>query len=168
MLIKRWQGPPVLVIVPCPPEPSVAIGAPKGGGPVWCWIPEGSIAPRALTNAEKKFLLRQRMDGGLFKSGRVLAVSKEAASRFETDRKARVDLAKKCGLNRSDDLFRITAARRKLAAFRPKSFNERRAAWALRELLCGQPPKKEPGRPGSPARVTYTVALSSGMTPPCC
>jgi hypothetical protein len=98
MLIKRWQGPPVLVIVPCPPEPSVAIGAPKGGGPVWCWIPEGSIAPRALTNAEKKFLLRQRMDGGLFKSGRVLAVSKEAASRFETDRKARVDLAKNVAL----------------------------------------------------------------------
>ena len=147
MLVKWWEGPPVMVIVPNPPEPAIQIRTAKGSGVISACIPRGPIEARSLTNAEKRFLLNKGMNPSLFKSRRVFGVSGEAANRFDTSSKELLDLAGKCGLER-DDVFRITEAKRKLAGFRPKTYNERSAARGLSELLSGNPVKKERGRPG--------------------
>jgi hypothetical protein len=85
------------------------------------------------------------MDADLIKS-RVFAVSNEAADLFDTKRKGFVELAGRFGLT-EDDEDRILEAKRKLSAFQPASYTERRAAQGLRELLTCERPKKERGRP---------------------
>ncbi len=147
MLIRWWSGPPVLVIVPCPPEPAVQLRTARGRGYAVAWVPRGPIEARPLTKTEKRFLLSKGMHPSLFKSSRVFAVSDEAAKLFDTSRKAFIELAGQFGLG-EDILSRITEAKRRLSAFRPASYTERRAAHGLRELLTCERPKKERGRPG--------------------
>jgi hypothetical protein len=76
----------------------------------------------------------------------VYAVSDEAAKLFDVSTKAVVELAGQFGLG-EDDLSRIAQAKRRLGAFRPSSYTERRAAKALREFIAVASPKKR-GRPG--------------------
>jgi hypothetical protein len=147
ILIKWWDGPPVLVIVPCPPEPAIQLRTERARGYVLMRIPSGPIEARSLTKKEKRFLLSKGMPANLVNSGRVFAISKEAAGRFDTDRKAFVELAKQCGLS-EDDLLRITEAKRRLGALRAATYDERRAVRGLREFLNSERPKKERGRPG--------------------
>jgi len=147
MLVRWWSGPPVLVIVTRPPEPAIQLSTDKARGTFQACIPRGPIEVRPLTKTEKHFLASRGMNTKLFKSSRVFAVSDEAVNRFDTDRKALADLANQIGLSR-DDLYRVLKAKRRLATFQPKSFDERRAARELRALFSCTPPAKEKGRPG--------------------
>lgn len=146
-VIRWWDGPPVLVIIPSASEPPIQLTTERASGMLEKWEPKGPVTVRPLTSAEKRFLLNKGMHPGLFKSRRVFAVSSEAASRLDADKKSFMALAKKCGL-RLADLHRIVAARRTLRAFRPSNFNERRAVRELQKLLSPEPPKKQRGRPG--------------------
>jgi hypothetical protein len=143
-LIKWWKGPPVLIIVP---SDTIQIRTERARGYAMIWIPTGPIEARPLTKKEKRFLLARGMASSIIKDGRVLAVSAEAANRFETDRKANVELARHLGLS-EEDLFRITEAKRRLNAFRPMNFDQRRAAQGLRALLTCDRPTRQRGRPG--------------------
>jgi hypothetical protein len=92
-------------------------------------------------------LLSKGVHPDLFKNERVFAVSDEIANRFDRDRKAFVELAARLGLT-EDHLSLITEAKGKLNALRPASYDEKRAASALRALLTCEHPKRERGRPG--------------------
>ena len=148
MLIWWWSGPPVLVIVPCPPDPAILLRTAKGRCALQAWIPRGPIDARPLTTAEKRFLAKNGVNAKLFESSRVFAVCDEAVNRFDTDGKALTELAGQVGLSR-DDMSRIMEAKRRLTTLQPKTFEERRAARGLRALLTCEPPKKERGRPGT-------------------
>jgi hypothetical protein len=147
MLIRWWNGPPVLVIVSCPPEPAVQLSTAKASGTLHFLTPRGPIEARTPTKAEKRFLLRKGMHPGLFKNGRAYAVSDEAAKLFDANTKAVAQLAGQFGPS-EDDLSRIAQAKRRLSAFRPISYTERRTAKGLREFLAVDSPRKPRGRPG--------------------
>lgn len=146
-VIRWWKGPPVLVIIPCPPEPAIQLSTKKASGRFEKWVPKGPVDARSLTQAEKRFLLKKGVHPELFKSGRIFAVSSEAANRLDADLKSFLELAEKCGLS-LPDFDRLSKARQKLSAFRPSSFNERRAVRELWKVLSPEPPKKRRGRPG--------------------
>jgi hypothetical protein len=146
-LIRWWEGPPVLVIIPPASEPPIQLSTEKASGRLEKWVPKGPVDIRALTNKEKRFLLKQGVNPDLFESGRIFAVSSEAARRLDTDTKTFLQLAEKCGLN-LDDLHRIGKARQKLSAFRPSNFNDRRAVRELWKVLSPEPPKRRRGNPG--------------------
>jgi len=147
MLIRWWPGPPVLVIVTCPPAPAVQIRTSRSGpASIQTRVPQGPVEVKAVNKQEKRFLLSQGVHPGLFKSHRVFAVSDEIARRFDSEGEAFIDVASQCGLSKTD-VMKLIDAKRKLAAMRPTSSGEKRAARALRELLgCGSL-AKERGRP---------------------
>jgi hypothetical protein len=146
-VIRWWDdGPPVLVIIPSAEEPVLQLTTEKASGRFERWTPKGIVDARPLTKAEKRFLLKKGMHPGLFKSGRVFAVSEEAANRLNADTESFIDVTKKCGLS-VPDLHRLQEARKRLSAFRPSNFNERRAARELWKVLSPAPPKKQRGRP---------------------
>lgn len=147
VLMRWWSGPPLLVIVSCPPEPAVQLSTTKASGTLLAWTPPGPIDARTPTKAEKRFFLSKGVHPDLFKNRRAYAVSDESAKLFDVSRKAFVELAGQFGLS-EDDLSRITEAKRRLSAFRPSSYTERRAAKGLREFLGVASPKKQRGRPG--------------------
>ena len=146
VLMRWWSGPPVLIIVSCPPEPAIQLRTAKASGTLDAWTPRGPIEVRTPTRAEKRFFLGKGVHPSLFKNRRAYAVSNEAAKLFDVNRKAFVELAGQVGLSESD-LSRIAEAKRRLSAFRPGSYTERRAAKGLREFLAVASPKKR-GRPG--------------------
>jgi len=86
------------------------------------------------------------MHPGLFKSGRVFGVSIEAVDRLDTDTRVFKEVAAICGFD-ADDLSRLAEARKRLDAFRPSTFDERRAQRGLREFLTPERPKRQRGRP---------------------
>jgi hypothetical protein len=147
MLMRWWNGPPVLVIVSCPPDPAVQLTTAKASGNLQTWVSRGPIEARTPTKAEKRFLLAKGLHPGLFKEGRVYAVSDEAAKVFDGVGKTFFELAGRFGLS-GDDLSRITETKRRLSAFRPTTYAERKAAKGLREFLAVASPKKQRGRPG--------------------
>jgi hypothetical protein len=147
MLVRWWSGPPVLVIIPGPPERPVQLCTAKMRGTFQACIPMGPIEAREPTKVEKRFLLSKGMHPGIFRSHRVFSVSSEAAMRFDVDQTTFIQIAKTCGLSQ-DDLSRIAEAKKRLNAFRPASFSERRAAQGLREFLTPARSKRQRGRPG--------------------
>jgi len=144
IMIKWWKGPPVLVILP---TETIELRTERAHGYPIIRIPSGPIEIRSLTKKEKQFLLARGMAPGIINEGRVLAVSKESANRFDTDRKTFVDLARRFGLS-EDDLLRITKAQEGVRAFRPQTYDERRAVLGLSWFLGCKNTKKQRGRPG--------------------
>ncbi len=144
ILIKWWDGPPVLVIVPS--ERAIQLRTERASGYPVIQVPRGPIEARTLEEKEKQFLVARGMPSSLVKSGRVLAISQEVANRFEGEREAMAKLAKRLGLTKRD-LMRLTNAKYELNRFRPVTYGERKAAQGLRALLGCELPKK-PGRPG--------------------
>jgi len=144
ILIKWWKGPPVLVIVPS--ERAIQLRTKHARGYPVIQIPRGPIEARTLEEKEKQFLVASGMPRSLVKSGRVLAISREVANRFEGEREAMARLAKRLGLSQRD-LMQLTKAKYELNRFRPATYSERKAAQGLRALLGCELPKK-PGRPG--------------------
>lgn len=144
ILIKWWDGPPVLVIVPS--EQPVQLRTKRARGYPLIEIPRGPIEARTLNAKEKQFLLAKGVPGSLIRSGRVLAISNEAADRFDRERNAFVKLAKRFGLT-EEDLRRITKAKYELNRFYPATYLQKKAARGLRTFLGCELPKK-PGRPG--------------------
>jgi hypothetical protein len=143
-VLIRWSGErPVLVILPHDkPIQLLSEGARRD---VQLWIPTGPVLATRLTEKEKQLLVERGMDAQLVGSGRVLSVSDEIANRMESDRKALLELATKCGLS-ADDLDRIQEAKKKLTSTQAMSIEERRAAEGLRNVLSCPRPKKQPGR----------------------
>jgi hypothetical protein len=146
MLIRWWDGPPVLIIAPS--DRPIQLRTDRARGYPMVSIPRGPIEPRALTNQEKKFLLRKGMYKGLFDEQRVFAVSDEIANRFEADRKVFVKFAAQIGLT-EDDLLRITEAKRLVNTQQSSNYIEKRALSGLRAFLGCELVKKGPGRPST-------------------
>lgn len=83
---------------------------------------------------------------GLPKTLKAFEVSEQAAKRFMTDNNALNEVARLCGVNRSD-LLRLAESRKKLAKFNRVDHVQRRAMRRLREFLFPKPLKRDRGRP---------------------
>lgn len=144
MLIRWWEGPPVIVFVPSG-EP-VCIRRGRRPIPLMCKVPAGAMRGTSLTPERKRFLLKQGMDPDLIKKGWVWDVSNALATQFEEEGKAMEALAAECGLVPAD-LGKILEARKKLAAYKPSNHLEQIAKRGLESLLYPKSPKKAGGRP---------------------
>jgi hypothetical protein len=147
ILIRWWKGPPVAVILPPGTEPAIQLTTEKAAGALQAYAPRGPVEAMPLTTSQKHLLTKRGMNPQLFAEGRVFAVSDEIASRFDADGKASLDLARQIGLS-VDDVARIHEAKRRLTAFQPKTFAERKAKRGLLELFTLRIKNKR-GRPGT-------------------
>src|SRR6266568_5036441 len=111
ILIKWWDGPPVLVIVPS--ERAIQLRTERASGYPVIQVPRGPIEARTLEEKEKQFLVARGIPSSLVKSGRVLAISQEVANRFEAEREAIAKLAKRFNLTKRD-VTRLTNAKYEL------------------------------------------------------
>lgn len=144
MLIRWWEGPPVIVFVPAGKPARIRKG--QGPIPLACKVPAGAMRATSLTPERKRFLLKQGMDPELIKNGCVWDVSDILATQFEEERKATEALAAKCGLEPAD-LTKIVEARMKLAAYQPSGRLDQIAKHGLESLFYPKPRRKEAGRP---------------------
>jgi transposase len=144
MLIRWWEGPPVIVLVPS----SEPVRVRKGKGPIHvaCKVPAGSMRGIALTQERKRFLIKKGMDPELIKKGYVFDVSDALASEFDRQRESMETLAAKIGLVKKD-IDKIHMAKQQLSKFQPSNRMERIAKRGLESLFSSKPPKKEAGRP---------------------
>jgi len=144
MLIRWWEGAPVIVFVPS----GKPVRIHKGRGPiaVICKVPVGAMRGIPLTPARKKFLLKQGVDPELIKKGWVWDVSDALATQFDKEREATEALAVECGLA-PNDLGKILEARKKLAAYQPSNHLQQIAKRGLESLLSPKSRKKQSGRP---------------------
>ena len=107
MLIRWWDGPPVVLLVPSW-EP-ICIRKTKSSGRLECRIPSGAVRGLPLTQERKRFLVKQGMNPELIKRGYVFDVSDTLAAQFDRDTNATISLAEKCGLT-LDDLAKFHEA----------------------------------------------------------
>lgn len=144
MLVRWWEGPPIIVFVPS----SGPVRIREGHGPInlFCKIPMGALRGIPLTPERKRFLLKHGVNPALIEKGRVWDVSETIASQIEKEQEAIETLAMKCGLT-TNDIGKIHQAKQKLAAFQPINRIERMAKRSLEELLSSKPSKKDAGRP---------------------
>jgi hypothetical protein len=154
MLVRWWEGPPIIVFIPS----SQPVRIREGQGPInlFCKIPMGAMRGIPLTPERKRFLLKQGVEPALIKKGWVWDVSETLASYIEKERKAAEVLAVKCGLT-TNDIGKIHEAKKNLAAFKPKNRMERMAKRSLEELLSSKPSKKDAGRP---SRISVVRSIS--------
>jgi hypothetical protein len=144
MLIRWWDGPPVIVLVPT--SEAICIRNEKRPVRAICEVPGGAVRGFPLTRKRKQFLLQQGMNPGLIDSGRVFDVSDTLASQFQRESEVVASLAERCGLT-SDDLDKIQEAKKKLAQYHPTDHTGRRAKRALETLFSSKAHTKEAGRP---------------------
>lgn len=144
MLIRWWDGPPVIVCVPS----SEPICVRKGDGPIQVSlkVPLGSMRGIRLTEKRKQFLVEQGMNPGLIEKECVFDVSDALASYFDKERDAFISLAERCGLT-SDDVNKIQEAKKRLALFDPLDHTERVAKRGLESLFSLKNRAKGAGRP---------------------
>jgi hypothetical protein len=147
MLIMFPAGQPVLVIISS--AENIDVEGLIANGAVRLETPGPLLAqatPRQLTPAEKKFL-REKMDQRELPSTlRAFELTGEGAKRFTTDNAALDQVARQCGIGRSD-LGRLIESRRRLRNFSPADPVQRRALRTLSELLFPNQVKQAPGRP---------------------
>jgi hypothetical protein len=147
MLIMFPAGRPVLVIIGSAEDIDVEALIAKGAvrletpGPLLA-----QATPKQLTPAEKRFL-REKMDQReLPRTLRAFELTEEGAKRFTTDTAALDQVARQCGIDRSD-LRLFIEWRKRLTSFSPANHVQRRALRRLIELLFTNGMKKAPGRP---------------------
>ena len=144
MLIRWWDAPPVVLLVPSW-EP-ICIRKTKSSGRLDCRIPLGAVRGLPLTQERRRFLVKQGMNPELIKRGYVFDVSDTLAAQFDRDTNATISLAEKCGLT-LDDLAKFHEASKKLASFNPTNRAERLAKQALETLFSSKAGAKGAGRP---------------------
>ena len=144
MLIRWWDGPPVIVFVPS----SEPICVRKKEGPIRliCNVPLGTMRGIPLTEERKRYLVEQGMNPELIERGHVFDVSDTLASKFDKDREAVISLAERCGLT-PDDVDKIIEAKRRLASFNPSNHTERMAKRGLVTMFSLKEQGKSAGRP---------------------
>ena len=144
MLIRWWDGPPIIVVVPL--SGPICVRTKDGPAQVTCRRPLGTMRGFSLTERRRQFLVEQGMNPELIERGYVSDVSDTLACKLDKEGEAVTSLAEQCGLT-PDDLDKIFKAKKRLASFNPSNHIERMAKRGLVTLFSLKEQAKSAGRP---------------------